>query len=314
MTSEEQAFLGMEVHELAATVPPLDGKAYTRLKEAIRGGQGKAFPITVLKGKILHGVDVVRAVQELRSEGVSAEPRFNEWNGVEDEKCVRFMAEKHMPRGRFNEEQRVALYHDFHVAIEKMQSERQKKTQFQKGVSGNPHGRRGKDQAATISPPPDPDEKRRLRREKEARSTSGQVASATGASIYTVKKVMAAIKAHPDAKVAIREGRAEAADFTVKTPRTGPKRPVAGDDAFTDTVLEDFDRLLALYDKKDHLLVLGYLAIHIQKTWERLAELDDGTAPDNNGNSEVSGVVSQRRAAEVGHLESSPTPFIGGAA
>ena len=81
--------------------------------------------------------------------------------------------------------------------------------QFKAGQIGNATGRKGKELVALKPGPPVPE---RNRQQKNANSTSGKIAEASGASRSVVEELAALQKSNPEAFAAVAAGEAKLKD------------------------------------------------------------------------------------------------------
>ena len=160
---------GFTVHPLASRFPLIVGKEFDDLVGAIRHA-GTLAPVELHDGLLIDGRNRVRAVEELRRQGVEIELPTSEWQPKGDETVEEHIFAVNMFRRHMTDDQRVTLATLLLPAIRESRLQRQAATRF---------GAAAQNMAATNSPPPSDavDGPHRSSRHKDAASSVGQLAA-----------------------------------------------------------------------------------------------------------------------------------------
>ena len=160
---------GFTVHPFASRFPLIIGKEFDDLVEAIRHA-GTVAPVELHEGLLIDGRNRVRAVEELRRQGIEIELPATEWRPKGDETVEEHIFAVNMFRRHMTDDQRVALATLLLPAIRESRRRRQAATRF---------GAAAQNMAASISPPRSDavDGPHRSSRDKEAASSVGQLAA-----------------------------------------------------------------------------------------------------------------------------------------
>jgi hypothetical protein len=160
---------GFTVHPFASRFPLIVGKEFDDLVEAIRLA-GTAAPVELHEDLLIDGRNRVRAVEELRRQGVEIELPTTAWEPKGDETVEEHIFAVNMFRRHMTEDQRVTLATLLLPAIRESRLQRQAATRF---------GAAAQNMAATNSPPPSDavGGPHRSSRDKDAASSVGQLAA-----------------------------------------------------------------------------------------------------------------------------------------
>jgi hypothetical protein len=174
---------GFRVHPAASRFPLLTGKDFEELVESIRH-TGVAVAVELHDGLLIDGRNRVRAVEELRRQGVTVALPQVRWQPVGDETLEEYLYAKNVNRRHLTDDQRAALAAQFVPGIRKSREERQAATRF---------GNKGAAPAAQESAPPAVGSagSPRSSREKDAASTVGQVAALAKISRHKAMQAVA---------------------------------------------------------------------------------------------------------------------------
>jgi hypothetical protein len=173
---------GFTVHPFASRFPLIVGKDFDDLVEAIRLA-GTVAPVELHEGLLIDGRNRVRAVEELRRQGVEIELPTSEWQPKGDETVEGHIFAVNMFRRHMTDDQRVALATLLLPAIRESRLNRQAATRF---------GAAPRATAASNSPPPsDPvDGPPRSSRDKDAASSVGQLAALCKVSQHKARQAV----------------------------------------------------------------------------------------------------------------------------
>lgn len=174
---------GFRVHPAASRFPLLTGRDFEELVESVRH-TGVVVAVELHDGLLADGRNRVRAVEELRTQGVTVALPQVTWKPVGDETLEEYIYAKNVNRRHLTDDQRAALAVQFVPGIRKSREERQAATRF---------GNKAPTSAAQESSPPAAGtaESPRSSREKDAASTVGQVATLAKISRYRASQAVA---------------------------------------------------------------------------------------------------------------------------
>jgi hypothetical protein len=160
---------GFRVHPAASRFPLLTGRDFEELVESIRH-TGVVVAVELHDGLLADGRNRVRAVEELRTQGVTVALPQVTWKPVGDETLEEYIYAKNVNRRHLTDDQRAALAAQFVPGIRKSREERQAATRFGNKAPASAAQESSPPAAATAESP-------RSSREKDAASTVGQVAN-----------------------------------------------------------------------------------------------------------------------------------------
>jgi hypothetical protein len=175
-----------KVHPAAALFPLLEGEEFEELVESIRTN-GQRHPIIIDGDTLIDGRNRLRAIEVLRQRGETIQPKIEQWAG-RFVSITEWVYDTNFLRRHMTEDARVAVSASFCKLIQAENQERKKAAQFS-GAKAGPG--RGKKTAESNSPPPF----KRDTKEKDARSTVGQVAAKAQSTIHKAKQAVALNKA-----------------------------------------------------------------------------------------------------------------------
>lgn len=180
--AQQEKICDYVIHAAASVFPLLEGDRFQSLVDSI-AVHGVQTPIVSYKGEVLDGRNRLRAVMKLRDEGHEVDLPCVEW----DDKCglsaTEWVAAQNLDRRHLSADAYVAATAAINRILRKEAKDRQKAGQFEKGKSGNPHGKK---QARTKRTEP----AKRDTKAEDARSTAGQVAAKAGVSLRKAKQAV----------------------------------------------------------------------------------------------------------------------------
>lgn len=184
---------GFKVHPLASRFPLIVGKEFDDLVESIRHAR-TVTPVELHGGLLIDGRNRVRAVEELRRQGVEVAMPTVEWRPVGNETVEEHIYASNVHRRHLTDDQRAALGTVFLPMIRERRRERQAATQF--GAAGRPP-------AAHVSAPPAErsDAARRPSREKDEASTVGQFAAMCKIGLHKARQAVALAEGVEDGEI-----------------------------------------------------------------------------------------------------------------
>ena len=217
-----ETIAGYVVHAAASLWPLMDDEAFNELVESVRK-HGIRQPVVLHDGVLVDGRNRLRAVERLKADGVVIEvptvalsSLTHDTNSVVDWIYSTNKIRRHMTPDALGMVAGQML-----PLLEAEAEEQRKATQFQKGKSGNPSGKK---QVTTKTSSP----ARRDRRNSDSRTTAGRVARMAGTSLHKGRQVVEIVKgvengtvSEADAK-AVREGRKKLRDVTPKQHTSKP--------------------------------------------------------------------------------------------
>lgn len=247
MTAEtEQEVIGRyRVHPAASVFPMIDGDEFEDLCESIRN-HGVQHAAVVRGDELIDGRNRMRAVERLRADGWSGSCPVTEW--VDDGRNIaEWIWETNAIRRHMTEDGLVYASAAIWPLIAKENEARRAASQFEKGKSGNPGGRK---QVTTKSSEP----QKRDRKADDARSTVGQVAAKAKTSHHKARQAIAVQKAvaagdlPAETAKDLVAGKKKLRDVAPKKPRTKKPKPARTIKA----ILEDLRDLIAEWKNADH--------------------------------------------------------------
>ena len=256
----EQEVIGRyRVHPAASVFPMIEGDEFEDLCESIRN-HGVQHAAVVRGDELIDGRNRMRAVERLRADGWSGSCPVTEW--VDDGRNVaEWIWETNAIRRHMTEDGLVYASAAIWPLIAKENEARREAAQFKKGQSGNPSGK--KQVTTKTSSPGDggplwpvvQDEARKAqKRERDARSTVGQVAAKAKSSRHKARQAIAVQKAvaagdlPAETAKDLMAGKKKLRDVAPKKPRAKKPTPARTMKA----ILEDLRDLIAEWKNADH--------------------------------------------------------------
>lgn len=251
--SEKATIGGYVVHPAAAVFPLIEGDEFDNLVESIINN-GIHHPIVVRRGpdadELIDGRNRLRAVEAARGQGHTVAVPVVEW--VDDGRNVaEWIWDTNAMRRQMTEDGIAIASAAIWPLIAKENEARHKAafeaSQFKKGVSGNPGGKK---QVDTKSCPP----QKRDTKSKHAASTVGKVAAKAGTSMHKARQAIAVQKAieagelPPDTVKEVMAGKKKLRDVAPKKEPKAPERKHRSMKA----MLEDFRDLIAEWMNAEH--------------------------------------------------------------
>ena len=233
---------GFFVHPAASRFPLLTGKEFEEMVESIRH-TGVVVAVELHDGLLIDGRNRVRAVEELRRQGVTVDLPQGQWQPVGDETVEEHIYATNVSRRHLTDDQRAALAAQFVPGIRKCREERQAATRF---------GNKPRASAAQESAPPAAGSAgaSRSSRDKDAASTVGQIATLAKISRHKAIQAVALADGVASGEIAaaelqgVVEGSTRLRDAvratkpagTKKSQSRSPERPAA--ELIFDTVFD----------------------------------------------------------------------------
>ena len=258
----EETIAGFTVHPAAAVFPLIDGDDFNDLCESIRM-HGVQHPAVVRGNELLDGRNRMRACEALKSQGWLGSCPVVEWK--EDGRNVaEWIWDTNALRRHMDDDGIAMASSAIWPLIAKENEARREASKFKKGECANPAGRKGKEQVTTKTSSPvdggplwpvvQHEARKAQNRDRDARSTVGQVAAKAGTSMHKARQAIAVQKA-------IEAGELPAE--TAKEVMAGKKklRDVAPKPAKKDAppkhrsmkaILDDLRDLIAEWKNADH--------------------------------------------------------------
>jgi hypothetical protein len=258
----EEIIGGYRVHPAASAFPLIEGDEFDELVGSICRN-GIQHPIVVRRGKdgdeLLDGRNRLRAAAEARERGCVVDVPVTEW--TDDGRNVsEWIFDTNALRRHLTEDAWVLVSASINKLIRAENEERKRATQFQKGTSPNPGG---KPQVSTKSSSPDDGgplwsvveqaAKREVRRDRDARSTVGQVAAKAGVSMHKARQAIAVLDAveagevTPEAVADVKAGKKKLRDVSPKKPAQAKKKHRS-----MQSLLSDIRDIVAEWKDADH--------------------------------------------------------------
>lgn len=225
-----ETIAGYPVHLAASLFPLMDGEEFNELVESVRK-HGVRQPVVIHNGVLIDGRNRLRAVERLKDDSHVVEVQTVELSSLTHgaDNVVDWIYSTNKIRRHMTTDALAMVAGRMLPLIEAEAAERQKATQFQKGKSGNPSGKKQVTKK-TSSPG------RRDRRKSDARTTAGRVADKAGVSLHKGRQVVEIVNGvengtvSTDDEKAVREGRKKLRDVTPKQEggkqKTNPDAPL----------------------------------------------------------------------------------------
>ena len=203
---------GYKVHPAASRFSLIVGKDFDDLVEAVRRA-GTVAAVEFHNGLLTDGRNRVRALEELRRQGIVIELPTTEWQPTGDETIEEHIYSVNVNRRHLTPDQRVAHAIEFLPIIRKSRHERQAASRF---VADD------RNTVAQNSPPPEGtgEKPSRTSQEKDAASSVGQLATLAGVTRHKASQGVALDKG-------LRDGTVSPEDFAAVMQGTKQLRAVA---------------------------------------------------------------------------------------
>ena len=255
---------GYRVHPAASVFPLLEGDDFENLVQSILL-IGVQHPIVVMRhpdGDILiDGRNRLRAIEKARATRSHIHVPIQEW--IDDGRSIcEYIHEVNMNRRHLTADAMALAGAQIWELIKKEREAIQKASQFKKGQSGNPTGKK---QVDTKTCPPAP----RNTKKKHANSTAGQVASLAKTSIHKARQAIAVHKEVADGKLPkevadeVMAGKKKLRDVIPKTVRTIRKKTHRS----MSVILESIRDLIAEWKDAEHnaAVLKNELSIQVER-------------------------------------------------
>jgi len=202
---------GLLVHPLASRFALIVGKEFDDLVEAVQRS-GTVAAVEFHDGLLIDGRNRVRAVVELRRQGIEIELPTIEWQPKGEETVAEHIYSVNVNRRHLTVDQRVALAIDFLPTIRQSRLQRQSASRFGAG---------GRSTAEQNSSPPDGQAEKptRTSQEKDAASSVGQLATLCGVTRHKASQGITLDKS-------LKDGTVSLDDFSAVIQGTKPLRKV----------------------------------------------------------------------------------------
>jgi hypothetical protein len=212
---------GYKVHPAASLFPLIEGEEFDELCDSILKN-GMRVPVLVDGDVLIDGRNRLRAVEALRAKGEKVKFDIVHWlnHGMN---VSEWIWDVNAMRRHMSEDALVCASAEIWKLIQAENQGRKKATQFKKGQSGNPDGKK---QAESKSSPP----ARRDAKAKDARSTAGQVAARAKVSLHKAKQAVKLDKAveagivSPEVKQEVIAGKRKLSDAAKAIPAKAKKK------------------------------------------------------------------------------------------
>lgn len=264
---------GYRVHPAASLFPLIEGEEFDELVESIKTN-GQQHPIIVDGDTLIDGRNRLRAIIRLVEQGDYVEPRIEKWKH-DGRSITEWIYDTNFVRRHMTEDARVFVSSAICKIIAKENAERKKAAAFD-GTKVGPG--RGNKTVETKSSPPFSQPERDVK-EKDARSTVGQVAKKAGTSMHKARQAIAVQKAidagemSADVGKEIVAGKKKLKDVLPKQQKQKKQKPkpCRDDCDRTQEQMVDEFRLLITdyrYCKYDTLVLIKELEYHVSKLKE----------------------------------------------
>lgn len=207
MSEQREVVGGYAVHPAASVFPLMEGEEFENLVESIRA-RGVIHPIVVLRAsgsgqvdELLDGRNRLRAAAEARNRGVRVDVPVVEWTD-DGRNIAEWIWDTNATRRQMTDDGIAMASSAIWPLIAKENEARREASKFTKGQSGNPSGK--KQVTTKTSSPADggplwpvvqEEARKAQKRERDARSTVGQVAAKAGTSMHKARQAIAVQKA-----------------------------------------------------------------------------------------------------------------------
>lgn len=265
--SDREIICGYQVHPAASVFPLLAGDEFDELVDSVRKN-GILHPVVVRNtpdgDELIDGRNRLRAAEVVRMSGHRCDVPVTHWDNAMGNVCE-WIWETNATRRQLTDDAVTLASAAIWPLIKAENRARQEATQFPKGESGNPSGKK---QVTTNPSLP----AQRDRKADDARSTVGQVAAKAGTSMHKARQAVAVQKAIESGAIPaaaaqeVMAGKKKLRDVAPK-----PERPQAAPrHRSMKVILEDLRDLIAEWMNADHNteVLRDELKVH----YERLGE------------------------------------------
>ena len=261
--SETSIIGGYVVHPAAAVFPLIEGDEFDNLVESVINN-GIHHPIVVRRApdvdELLDGRNRLRAAEAARHQGHNVTVPVVEWQD-DGRNVAEWIWDTNAMRRQMTDDGIAVASAAIWPLIAKENEARREASKFKKGQSGNPSGKK---QVTTKSSSPGDggplwpvlqEEARKVqKRDRDARSTVGQVAAKAGTSMHKARQAIAVQKAidagelPPETAKEVMAGKKKLRDVAPKKERPAQERKHRSMKA----ILEDFRDLIAEWMDAEH--------------------------------------------------------------
>ena len=243
--SDIETINGYTVHPAASVFPLIEGEDFVHLCESIRT-HGVQHPAIVRGGELIDGRNRMRACEALKSEGWSGSCPVAEWKN-DGRNVAEWIWDTNALRRHMSDDGIALASAAIWPLIHKENEAKKEATQFKKGASGNPDGKK---QARPKTTEP----AKRDTKAEDARSTVGQVAAKAGTSKHKARQAIAVQKAvdagelPADTAKDVMSGKKKLKDVAPKPAR----KPREKKHRAMKAILDDLRDLIAEWKNADH--------------------------------------------------------------
>jgi hypothetical protein len=237
---------GYKVHPAASVFPLIEGQEFDELCESIRK-HGVQHPAIVFQDKLIDGRNRMRAVERLQEEGWSGHCPVEEWTS-QDLNLAEWIWETNALRRHMSEDALVYASAAIWPLIAEENEARKAATKFDSEKASK--AAKARHAAESKSSPP----QKRNAKEKDARSTVGQVAAKAGTTMHKARQAVAVQKAILSGELPaetvkdVMSGKKKLKDVAPKSTRkTRQKKHRA-----MKAILEQLRDLIAEWKNADH--------------------------------------------------------------
>lgn len=246
---EQVSICGYIIHPAAAVFPLIEGDEFDNLVESIINN-GIHHPIVIRRGtdadELIDGRNRLRAAEAAREQGHKVSVPVVEWND-DGRNVAEWIWDTNAMRRQMNDDGIAVASAAIWPLIAKENEAKKEATQFKKGASGNPDGKK-----QVTKEPSSP--AKRDRKKSDAASTAGQVAKKGKTSLHKARQAIAVQKAiasgelPADTAKDVMSGKKKLKDVAPKPARkTREKKHRAMKE-----IIKDFRDLIAEWMEADH--------------------------------------------------------------
>jgi hypothetical protein len=259
--SDIETINGYTVHPAASVFPLIDGEDFVHLCESIRT-HGVQHPAIVRGSELIDGRNRMRACEALKSEGWSGSCPVVEWKN-DGRNVAEWIWDTNALRRHMSDDGIALASAAIWPLIAKENEANKEATQFKKGASGNPDGKK------QVTPKTGEPVKRDKKAE-HARSTEGQVAAKAGTSRHKASQAIAVHKAiasgelPADTAKDVMSGKKKLKDVAPKPAR----KPREKKHRAMKAIIDDLRDLIAEWKNADHNseVLRDELTTHLERT------------------------------------------------